>query len=707
MINPKIVSEVIVSKQKGVADAQIVESLIKSGYTKVDIDAAFAGIEATRKASLAQSYATPPVQPLQTVQETTVATSPAPTPVSVAPFSPTANILAPVTHKKHLGLIIIGIAVLVLIAGTTLAYTRNIGPFARGMYGENNLFSGLLLKSAMIDSSSYAVSLSLNVEPREADAFPFAMNLKEDPASIAKYKNDYKRAQAVDAISSLLNYSTSYPANLSGMEKDDFYGDTSEIDPTTNLPYKYKTTEGGKNFSLEVTFETTEAIKRIKEGYQFKEETTLINGQTVTFTKDSTSYLFLSEKPPEPFFVGLNEMARNLPAEMKVDMAVSAKVDMSTEEMADWTLNLDANGDFGDLQYKVNFDALKKDSNYFLKINNMPSLFFSQIGGTKNQWVKINSANKAEATDEYSFNSMDSLSKQFAESEASYKENRQKLSSFIKKVAQLADEEKLVSFKKNPSKESVNGRDLYRYDLFINKEAILPFYEKLSAEVARDPNLAPFAMDEGLLDELRSKDFDQTFDYYQKNTSITVWADKTGYPAMMEYSIRMVPPDTATQLKDKQAKITLRISIDDINKPIDIKAPENTKTLEEFMGGSPLDEARMKGTNAAIKASLSNTRASAELYYDKNQGYGKSSLTGDCNIAGTIFADKDISAMITSVKTKQENTKDASLVCYGSPSAWALSAQVPTSDETKEYWCVDSTGASKMIFKPISSTQCQ
>jgi len=49
------------------------------------------------------------------------------------------------------------------------------------------------------------------------------------------------------------------------------------------------------------------------------------------------------------------------------------------------------------------------------------------------------------------------------------------LVSILKKAAQIADQEQLITFKNSPKRETVDGRSLTRYDLQIRKEAILLF----------------------------------------------------------------------------------------------------------------------------------------------------------------------------------------------------------------------------------------
>jgi len=98
-----------------------------------------------------------------------------------------------------------------------------------------------------------------------------------------------------------------------------------------------------------------------------------------------------------------------------------------------------------------------------------------------------------------------------------------------------------------------------------------------------------------------------------------------------------------------------------------------------------LNSARSKGSDAAIKSSLANMRAQAELYYDSQSpsGYAAGVSTADAGVCSD--STNGIKSMLDSVKGMTTGT-----VCYASSTAWAVYASLKTSGG----WCVDSTGKS-------------
>ena len=129
----------------------------------------------------------------------------------------------------------------------------------------------------------------------------------------------------------------------------------------------------------------------------------------------------------------------------------------------------------------------------------------------------------------------------------------------------------------------MDGRLLYRYDIKINKSAIVQFYKRLINETSVS-KLNPLAMaDVGYLEYLQGPAFNESFDYYDKNTSLTFWVDSQGFPAIVSYNIRIVPSDVATQLKDKQLNLIFKLVLSNINEPVDIQEPSNSKSIQDLI----------------------------------------------------------------------------------------------------------------------------
>lgn len=108
-----------------------------------------------------------------------------------------------------------------------------------------------------------------------------------------------------------------------------------------------------------------------------------------------------------------------------------------------------------------------------------------------------------------------------------------------------------------------------------------------------------------------------------------------------------------------------------------------------------LNSARDKGEDAAIKSSLNNARAQAELYYDDNNR----SYLGVCAASQTATPG-GIADLIAGAVGGGAAAAD----CDDAAGAWAAEKQL----NTNEYYCVDSTGQAieQAASKGAAATAC-
>ncbi len=619
MANQQLLEYIRERLQAGVPRGEIRKQLMISGWMPTDIDEGFGEIDQTSPSKPATAILTTPAS----VQPTLSAT----TPHTFSPESPTTRS----SSKKKVTLLLSVTLGLLVLGGGVYAYLMKVGPFARPPYSEKNLFSGILASVARINSSSYLISGSLAVSARDADAKPFvAANVSNSQEVLQRYQHDARRMQDVTGIlQNLFTKKASYPPSLSGLiDKNNnqysYYGTTNITDPVSGQSYEYALTENGKNFTLTVIFETTEAISTIKKSYNFSATSTPIEEKKVTFTKNSSSYIYFPTTPPKPLLVQLSDSLSFLPAEVNAKLSASAQTDWGKPD-ADWKFNINASGDFGDLTYKVDVDALKKSGIYYFKINNIPSLFLGSLAAMKGQWIKVDPSIASSSDDTYSEFSY--FSSKLPDVEKSYKEQRKAFTDLIKKVATIADEENLLTLKTPPYSERIDGRVLYRYDLKIHKSAIVPFYKRFIAAVddLKSKNNSLVISDQSYLEYLQSKEFDDIFDYYDKNTFLTLWADSQGFPAVVTYTLRIIPPDTATQLKNKQINIVWKLVVSDINQKVNIIAPDNAKSIQDLIGANNTSATAIRSRDARRISDTKQIQLALELYFGANKAnYPKS-----------------------------------------------------------------------------------
>jgi len=601
-------------------------------------------------------------------------------------------------------------------------------------YTEDTFFSQLLSKSSQITSSSYGVSTALTVEERDADAKPFTIQVSNEAEIRQQYQDDYSRVENIRSILMMLGQygpntfepsRKSYPTTLAKLIADnkDLYNQKTKItDPVSGNEYEYRVTEGGKNFDLVVMFATSDAVQSVAESSSFSIQNTSTTGETtdnkkpttnvgkkVTFTKNSPNYFYFSNEPKKPFLVELGDSMKSLPADVRGSLAIQATSENKGETLGDFLFNVDAEGSLGDLSYKINADAMKKDSDYYFKINNIPS-FFGTFSAFKGKWVKVPGNVSTSTESGYGTSEISYLAKELPEFEESFKKNKTQAIAFVKKVAAIADEVGLVVFKDTPKQETVDGRKLTRYVIQIKKDSILDFYTKLDDELKNNPELKEYSTlvdDQGLKEYFASQEFNEVFDYVDKNTQLVLWIDNEGFPAIMEYRMRVVPPDTAIQLAGKQIKIVFKVTLSDINKPINIKVPANAVLFEDVEKQVEDNQNYSVSKTEELKTTLSNLRSSVEIARSNSIYTQKQFALGACKkTTGTLFGNTDVFNFIE--KATQSNPSKATCVSKGTAgnvTSWAIS--VPLSDTPEYSWCVDSAWSSIQIRGVLKSESCQ
>jgi prepilin-type N-terminal cleavage/methylation domain-containing protein len=109
-----------------------------------------------------------------------------------------------------------------------------------------------------------------------------------------------------------------------------------------------------------------------------------------------------------------------------------------------------------------------------------------------------------------------------------------------------------------------------------------------------------------------------------------------------------------------------------------------------------LNTARGKGSDAAIKANLSNARAQAELFYDGNNNeYGpNATLTVGAGVCNATLPN-NIAASVTAAGT--------GATCAASQTAWVAKASLSGTNGT---FCVDSTGFAATTSNTVNNEMC-
>lgn len=249
----------------------------------------------------------------------------------------------------------------------------------------------------------------------------------------------------------------------------------------------------------------------------------------------------------------------------------------------------------------------------------------------------------------------------------------------------LAKNSHFITVTKKESPESINGKLAYHFYFDLDKKGITEYLNQAESyihEVGKnDSRLSSFDAASGI------KQLETIQNFVGE-----AWIGKTDkLLAKTDIKFSVV---TMNNNEASTTKVSIIGIFDKWNEPVTVAAPESSKTLDEIMkdmiadiedgtSSDPLiqasfDAADAKAEEAKLKSMVTNTRASAELYYDKSKSY-----SGFCD--------------------SKEYQKASEITCVSSKTGFF--AITPQSNG--KFFCADATGfAGEVSTEPKTGFAC-
>ncbi|NOY35455.1 MAG: hypothetical protein GXP44_00815 [bacterium] len=292
-------------------------------------------------------------------------------------------------------------------------------------------------------------------------------------------------------------------------------------------------------------------------------------------------------------------------ANQVIEVKLAGKYDVRDEDNIKSLSFLDANisgGILGNLSLGLEARTLGGIS--YIKATDLPNLGFIDFSSINNKWIKID---VEEAAKQFG------LSEELKKKEEEKKRTRDLLRNRADEVMKLAKEWEVVqSIEKLPG-EIIDGHKTYHYKIIFNKDGLRDFFLGTLKMIKPDRKIS--------MEELSA------LDIFFKNLEINdveIWigkSDKLLYGFFANFKVRK--PD-----KKSAADFTFDIKFNDYGKPVDVKAPEGAKSLQEifkqnssFGKTSGLSSAREKARSAKRDADIRQLQFALRMYHDKYGNY--------------------------------------------------------------------------------------
>lgn len=511
----------------------------------------------------------------------TLTPSQAPTPMGV------------VREKSSLKKVSLIVLTLLLVGGASAgAYYYAI---QNGLIGgaplltDDVIFRTTFDKLKEINSARYGVDIAVAVNPKDTDAKSYEELYPLSDEEKKQYMRDQDRVRDIVAIRDALSnarYSKN-TRNNKGTTTPQPYPPTipttvNTLDPE-GKPYVYSTDTTGETYTITTTFETQDAATAVaKQLNRFgtKKEGS-ISGKTVTLSdKDYISVRTFEGKPTSPSLFGyldLSDIEGYIPQDFKANIHINGTVDKTTEKPLNAEFGLGAEVNFGDALFAFDLETIKKDTDYYAIVNKMPS-FFSSYSKFKGTWFHFNE----EDIRNYGYGGYVNGILTSGE-DGEVKESLKKASEQFEILLKAADTHKIATIVGKPEKvKDKDSKTLTKYTLQIASGNILPFYEDVTTQFAtyEDPLIEK---DDATIEFLKSDDAQKVLEFVKQNVSLYLYYDAKGFPVKLEINFRYIPSPEATTLKDKQVNLLFTLWFADINKPVEVKAPEKTTPIDEVL----------------------------------------------------------------------------------------------------------------------------
>ncbi|MBI5466993.1 MAG: hypothetical protein HY975_02145 [Candidatus Kerfeldbacteria bacterium] len=263
--------------------------------------------------------------------------------------------------------------------------------------------------------------------------------------------------------------------------------------------------------------------------------------------------------------VNPDDIIQFLPADVTIDGGVTIYSEANRPlKEADALLKIDGSYTGDDSQFSIEFEARKKEQQLYALLTKFPSLPFFDLSGIKGKWIAIT------PTDVPSLWKDDVL--QNADSHQAVESIKSGLTTVLEK--------KVFTVEKALATETVTGVRSKHYVIALHPETLPAVYQALIKE-RKTKNQSTTELEQQLA-QLQKPEAASALQTLADNSQVEIWVDSVkGMLRQARWTMRVVPPDAAENLKEKQVVLAITLTLDKVNEPVTITAPTPTISFSE------------------------------------------------------------------------------------------------------------------------------
>lgn len=324
--------------------------------------------------------------------------------------------------------------------------------------------------------------------------------------------------------------------------------------------------------------------------------------------------------------VNPDDIVQFLPADATVDGGITLYAEANRPlRDANALVKIDGTYSGGDSQFSLAVEGRKIEQQLYVLLSKFPSLPFFDLSNIKGKWIVIT------PTDVPGLWSDDVLKS--TNTHQALERTKTSLTNILKQHVFTID--------KTLSDETVAGARSKHYQIALHPDQLPAVYQQLIAE--RKAKQQSTTELEQQLATLQTPDAAAALRVLADNSRVEIWVDTSkGMLRQARWTLAVVPPENATNLKDKQVTIGLTLTLDRVNEAVSIPTPTPTTSYNdalELLGNSEATTSTTP-TNAATNT---NTTAPISLF---NCFSGEPATTTDSDRDG-LMDDAEVFTYLT------------------------------------------------------------
>lgn len=274
-------------------------------------------------------------------------------------------------------------------------------------------------------------------------------------------------------------------------------------------------------------------------------------------------------------FSSFNEMFTALPGDIKLSLTASG---FTERPKADQPIDLEAglSGSYqsGGATFAGEINIRKIGETLYVNIPVFPLLL--DVSSIKDKWVAVTESDFNES--EYGY-----YADLFSGSSQVNWPTSQQIVGQTKVILSAAQSEKFIEVEKNLGQQKINGTTAEGFRLRMDPAQTGAFYRKATEDLnAQYGSQAIIKFDQPMAETLAKPDFQEFFNQMVDSATFDLWVDPANaWPVKFDYRLRLVPPDSNEKLKNKQFRLTLSMSFQNVNSGRSVAKPGNTIDLDE------------------------------------------------------------------------------------------------------------------------------